>query len=144
MIFCSLIFVQCKDKKESTVSEVQTEMEEESNKGDIQKLKIIEGFSDRESDNFEVENASLEGDILSIDISYSGGCEDHEFDLYFNGAYMKSLPPKANLFLKHNANGDACRSMIKQTLRFNIKKVKASYDSVILYLNNYTEQIVYK
>lgn len=71
-----------------------------------------------------VDSLAIKGDVLSIFVNYSGGCKDHSFDLYSNGMYAKSLPPKLTLFLKHTDNDDGCRSLISQELKFNISAVK--------------------
>lgn len=71
-----------------------------------------------------VDSLAIKGDVLSIFVNYSGGCKDHSFDLYSNGMYAKSLPPKLTLFLKHTDNDDGCRSLINQELKFNISAVK--------------------
>jgi hypothetical protein len=76
------------------------------------------------NDPVTITKLSIEGNILFIDVEYSGGCKDHDFRLFYNNIYMKSMPPKATLFLVHNANEDACREMISKTLSFNISAIK--------------------
>ncbi len=71
-----------------------------------------------------VEKASIDGNILNLEVSYSGGCEDHSFELISNGMYKKSMPPQLNLYLKHTNNGDACRKLVMDTLQFNIEDAK--------------------
>ena len=75
--------------------------------------------------NFQVLNMSVEKDVLNVVVSYSGGCEEHEFNGYFSGGWAKSLPPQASIEFEHlNPNNDACRSMVKDTLRFNAKPLQ--------------------
>lgn len=74
---------------------------------------------------FKVFSWTIEGDILKIGVSYSGGCEEHTFKAYYNGAWMKSLPMKGNVFLEHIVEKpDPCRELVKQTLEFNISKMR--------------------
>lgn len=74
---------------------------------------------------FKVSSWTIEGDILKIDVSYSGGCEAHSFKAYFSGAWMKSLPMKGNVLLEHVVEKpDPCREMVKQTLEFDISKMR--------------------
>lgn len=75
-------------------------------------------------DAIVIDSLSLQADVLSIFVNYSGGCKEHSFQLYFNGMYSKSLPPQANFVLKHEANGDACRQLILKELKFNIADAK--------------------
>jgi hypothetical protein len=57
-------------------------------------------------DAYNVKNILLEGDILNIEISYSGGCKNHSFCLIAWNYFLESYPVKANLLLSHNANDD--------------------------------------
>ena len=74
-------------------------------------------------DFVNINNLSITGDILEIDITYSG-CEKHDFTLYGNRAYQKSLPPKIGLALIHDAHGDKCRKQSTKKLYFNIKDIR--------------------
>lgn len=84
---------------------------------------IASGVSNFEN-NFTINKLSIEGDILTINISYSGGCKDHEFNLYGNEALMKSMPPKKSLFLEHLNNNDECEGWITQILKFDLTPIK--------------------
>jgi hypothetical protein len=91
----------------------------------IESIIVQQGFVKPESSApFDVVKTSIEGNILTIEVSYSGGCNEHVFKLYFDGSYMKSLPPKANFILTHYNNGDACRSIVEKTLKFDISKAQ--------------------
>jgi hypothetical protein len=70
----------------------------------------------------DIIKTTIEGNILTIVVSYSGGCAEHEFKLYFDGNYKKSLPPKVDFILTHDNKGDACRSIVEKTLKFDITK----------------------
>lgn len=71
-----------------------------------------------------VDSLAISGDVLSVFVEYSGGYKKHSFDLFSNGMYAKSLPPKLTLFLKHTDNDDGCRGLINQELKFNISAIK--------------------
>jgi hypothetical protein len=64
--------------------------------------------------------ASLAGDCLELKLAYSGGCKEHDLDLYWNGSWDKSKPPVAHLHLSHNANGDACEAIKSAKLGYNL------------------------
>ena len=99
------------------------------------------------NDPFTIKKMSLDGNILNIEVEYSGGCKDHDFKLYFNQIYMKSLPPKAKFFLVHNANGDACRELISKTYSFDISPAKypdGKTSEIYIMLDGYEESILYK
>jgi hypothetical protein len=79
-------------------------------------------FKSENSAMFDILKTSLEGNILTVVVSYSGGCKEHDFKLYFDGNYKKSLPPKADFILTHDNQGDACRSIIEKNIKFDISK----------------------
>src|SRR5687767_4876565 len=61
-----------------------------------------------ESDPFLLLNAEISGNCLVVEVEYSGGCGGDTWTLAWNGNLMKSLPPKANIYL-HLKDEDACR-----------------------------------
>ncbi|MDA8714780.1 hypothetical protein N9M27_02785 [Flavobacteriales bacterium] len=74
-------------------------------------------------DFVNINSLSITGDILEIDATFSG-CGKHDFTLYGNRAYQKSLPPKIGLALIHDAHGDKCRKQSTKKLYFNIKDIR--------------------
>jgi hypothetical protein len=96
-------------------------------------------------DPFTLQNASLEGCLLTVDVSYGGGCEEHEFELFMSpSVFGESFPAQANLWLKHNANGDICRAVVSDKLEFDITAVIEQYraqhgkdDEIILNVYGY-------
>lgn len=113
-------FNSCKlCKKKDTVENKETKTEI------VSEIIVQKGFVKPEtSDMFDMVKTSIEGNILTVEVSYGGGCNEHEFKLYFDGSYMKSLPPKANFILTHDNKGDACRSIVEKTLKFDISKAQ--------------------
>ena len=92
--------------------------EENTEQAQVEKAIIAKEIPD--SDLVTISSATLSGNTLSINISYSGGCEEHDFQLYGSMAVMKSMPPKRAIKLVHTANGDSCREFKEKTLTFNI------------------------
>ena len=70
-------------------------------------------------DPFRLDSAYVDDDWLMMQVSYSGGCRDHEFNLW-------KLPPNAldpppvELALSHQANGDMCEGYITRWLTFSL------------------------
>lgn len=97
--------------------------------------------------DFHIQDLSVEGDIATVIVNYSGGCNEHKFNAYFNGAYMKSLPPKATVFIEHDNGGDNCRKLVVDTLYFDLTAVRYSPDkegTVIVGFNGGDKTIEYK
>jgi len=75
------------------------------------------------SDAFKMIAASVEGDVLRVKVSYSGGQADHQFTLYWDGIVARSYPGRTSVWLKHDANGDAAEALIEQTVEFDLTTI---------------------
>jgi hypothetical protein len=81
-------------------------------------------------DPFWLEDLSIDGDVLTISLTYSGGCNDHDYQLYMSpAAFMESYPVQANLYLWHNGYDDACDAIIGEDVRFDITPIAMLYGS---------------
>ncbi len=88
-------------------------------------------------DPVNIRDASQMGDFIVLDVSYSGGCEEHEFQLETKGDFTATYPPEVDITLKHNSNGDRCRGVMDKKLWFDLSPLK--YDGtnrIILVLTN--------
>lgn len=75
--------------------------------------------------DFSVLKWSVKRDTLIAIVRYSGGCKEHNFNAYFSGAWLKSLPAQAVVELEHiNLENDPCRSLIKDTLKFDLTSIQ--------------------
>jgi hypothetical protein len=77
-----------------------------------------------------IEVARIEKDTLRLSVSYTGGCAEHDFQLVAWNYFSKAEALQAKLLLAHNANGDACKAIIKEALRFDISPLAAEYHRV--------------
>lgn len=113
---------------------------------EIQQLIIDEGFvPPRENAAFEVDGMEMIGSELHLRVTYSGGCEEHQFNLYFNKQYAKSYPPQATLFLEHIDNNDRCRAMITKEIVFDLTGIEYPGTSeLVIRLNNTDKKLSYK
>lgn len=95
---------------------------------------IILSFGTTRSDYFmapyAIENARIDGDSLYLQVSYSGGCEEHLFELVALNDFLGSQPVQADLLLTHDANMDNCESLIKEELQFSLLSIKEEYKIV--------------
>jgi len=95
----------------------------------------------RNSSDTQIINTFLADSILTLNISYSGGCEKHSFELIGSKMIQRSLPPVRGIMLIHHANNDDCRELIKQELRFNVNKFKFQSDGIMLNLKGWGPKI---
>jgi len=98
-------------------------------------------------DPFTLNDVSLDGDILTLNIRYSGGCEEHDVQLFMSpSAFMESNPVQAALYLRHDAHNDPCDALITTDVRFNVRPIAEQYrrdygglDTIILNVFPYFE-----
>lgn len=88
-------------------------------------------------DPVNIKDARQMGDFVVLDVSYSGGCEEHVFQLETKGDFTSTYPPEVNITLKHNSNGDRCRGIMDKKLWFDLSPLKYDGTSrIILVLTN--------
>jgi hypothetical protein len=93
-----------------------------------------------------INDVKLNGNTLMMSISYTGGCAKHTFDLIGSEMISKSLPPIRSVSLIHNANDEACKREMFDTLYFDITNLayKKEVGSVIkLYIAGWKDQVIY-
>lgn len=104
------------------------------------------GETDQTSDNFSITDVRVKGNTLSIDVNYSGGCEEHQFEMVGSKNIAKSLPPIRSIQLVHKANGDKCKKLVMQTIEVDIKALahkQESGDKIFLTLDGWKDRIEY-
>lgn len=70
---------------------------------------------------------ALDGDTLTLSIQYGGGCRVHRFALLVDPAFRESDPVQVSARLAHDADGDMCRALISEDLRFDLSPVRRHY-----------------
>lgn len=93
-----------------------------------------EAFGDcsaEEGDETSIEDARIESGELLLDVSYGGGCEEHDFQICWpDGSFMESDPVQVSLDLWHDAHDDGCESWLSETLTFDLAPLaEAWHDS---------------
>ena len=151
LLMFAMALIACKSSKTSleqkeVVIQEDNRAEESLSRDSIKEVIINSAFvkSDSLMKTMKINKVRINGDVLAIDVQYSGGCKDHEFDLYFTGNYMKSFPPQAELFLIHENNGDMCRKLIMKTLYFSLKNIQTKDGELYIRIDDYKEFLIYK
>jgi len=75
-------------------------------------------------------NTYLSGDTLFFEISHSGGCEEHFYEVRFNRVENVT----AYIFIYHNANGDMCEAYLTRNLKSNLQTLLVRDDFAGLFL----------
>ena len=64
---------------------------------------------------------SFEPGVLALNVSHSGGCGDHEYQLCWGGDLVPdTLIPEVHLKFSHFNRDDACEAMVSETLRYDL------------------------
>ncbi len=74
-------------------------------------------------DAIRIASARIEGTTLLVEVEHGGGCAEHEYALYWNGACGESYPLSCGVRLVHDAHGDMCRAMLSRKLRFDVSAI---------------------
>ncbi len=61
--------------------------------------------------------------VITVDVSYGGGCKEHDFKLKFKGGCMESYPVQCHLVLEENSHGDMCEAMIGKRVQFTFAEL---------------------
>lgn len=65
------------------------------------------------------------GNYWDVIVEYSGGCEEHVFNLALNKAEESDSKTQVELVLWHDANGDACEALVRDTLKLDVNRASA-------------------
>lgn len=72
---------------------------------------------------YSINNVKRVGDFMQINLSYSGGCKIHDFEIIWDGIVYTDEPCHMNLLLIHNANNDTCEALITKTIVVNLEEL---------------------
>lgn len=141
------IIIACGTKKKATITkeiEVINPTTEVQTKE--QYPQAILGPTNQKSDSYKIISVEIERNFMIIEVTYSGGCETHEFSLYGNEAITRSIPPNRSLQLVHKSNGDMCKALVTEKLKFSISILAQNYEKnnlIKLNLTNFDKTFEY-
>ena len=93
--------------------------------------------------DFEIKEAVITDSLLTINFKYKG-CENDNFDLVFNGNFLKSYPPKATLYLVKKSVSADCNKEMTKVLSFVLTPVKyTGGKTLIISLPKYEPKVLY-
>jgi len=71
------------------------------------------------TDYYSIDSLFIHNNCLNIWVSYSGGCGDADFNMYYTDKLIDTTPPKTKLRLQLIDN-DPCRAIVQQKLFYNL------------------------
>lgn len=113
---------------------------------EVVKVKAEQKELGGKSDPFTITAVEVRGNLLYIDLEYSGGCEVHYFKVNGSPMIAKSLPPIRAIEVLHEANLDSCRELKEVKLEIDVKALayKQEKGSEIYFtLEGYKDKIKY-
>lgn len=78
-------------------------------------------------DHYVLNEVTVNGDTLALNVSYGGGCELHEFTLVISGSFVDAEPVELRVVLAHNANNDSCEAFLTEEYTFDLDVIKTRY-----------------
>jgi hypothetical protein len=78
-------------------------------------------------DRYRLNDIKIMGDSIVINVSYSGGCRDHEFNLIAKNYFGDTNLPKTELVLSHNSNMDPCEAYPTEEYIFVLSPLKYEF-----------------
>lgn len=157
LICITISMISCKSRKiteSPTTSETyQTELTVDEPRDSTSILPIsINPMNNMKDlgDPYKILTARIQDDKLWLEISYGGGCKEHAFEMLFNKAYQEQNNKETggssliSLSMKHEGNEDACRSIVRQNLRFDLTSIQnEGYKKLNIRLSSWEEVLVY-
>jgi hypothetical protein len=72
----------------------------------------------------KIDTAFVNGDILTLKISFFNVCKTDTFELVGNGKFAKSNPPLTGLFIRRKASNVDCKTNLTKELKFDVSALK--------------------
>lgn len=88
---------------------------------------VVADGRDWGDDPYKVNSAAIDGDRLTISVSFSGGCRRHDFTLVVSPTFRESDPVQLPAVLAHEANGDTCEAYPTESHVFDLTLVRTRY-----------------
>jgi hypothetical protein len=131
ILFLGISFNNCKSTRKTTDSEKDTK-----------KLETIalytEPIDSLKTDYYDIDSVSLNAQALKVYVTYSGGCGEATFEMFYKPQLMTVLPHR-NLLLLKLTDDDPCRELIQKELIYDLSifKKEAKDGGVIIILDKY-------
>lgn len=72
-------------------------------------------------DAHRLEAFEIDGDVLRLTVSYTGGCEAHRFEVLAREITWGRESLEAELSVAHDARGDSCKALIREQIEFSLE-----------------------
>jgi|GEM_PF-616901 len=92
-----------------------------------------DGKGEEESADFDILEVSREGNLLKVSVSYEGGCDDHTFEVVWDGVVLEIFPCRTGLLLSHKKDSDGgCNKVVNEILEIDLADLFGSANAETL------------
>lgn len=92
----------------------------------------------------QILSSSLKDSVLSVSISFTG-CKGDIPELVFDGSYLKSYPPKAQLYFRLKQGSKVCGETVKGDFSYNLSPIKSpGSKSLVILLPGNQENLTFQ
>jgi hypothetical protein len=81
-------------------------------------------------DELKISGGAIDGIVLKVEVSYGGGCGDHEFILLGRPDFKESFPVQIDLYVHHRNIDDYCDAIVSDTLCFDLRRIVELYEGI--------------
>ena len=120
------------------------------NQNECDDILFMQEYDPFPRDTFEINYAKIIENCIEINVSYGGGCENHQFYLAKIEPSCGTPPlPPTTLELRHNANNDYCEAYLTHSIFFDLEPIQIGDSTkmqLILITNlndNYSKELTY-
>ena len=135
------LMISCSNAKELE-PDVETDINTPQEENVIDGI-LVTDMGAYSSDPLGILNVVVEKDLMRVTVKYSGGCQEHGFELVGLKMISKSIPPQRSIKIFHTANGDDCRELIEETIVFDISTFAIGNGEVTLHLDGWGTPLSY-
>ena len=72
----------------------------------------------------KIDTAFINGDVLTLKISFNNSCKTDTFELVGNGKFAKSNPPLSAVFFRRKASQGNCKETLQKMLKFDVSLLR--------------------
>jgi hypothetical protein len=135
-LLVSLLLMSC-----STGKEIIPNVEEKSN------VIVAElGDLNTKSAPFKISSVQIVGNIMTLEVNYSGGCKEHDFKMIGSNMIAKSMPPIRSIKLIDSVMDDSCKKLEIKNITVDISALaykKESGSEIYITLDGWDQKIKY-
>ncbi len=88
---------------------------------------VVADGRDWGNDSYVVNSAAIDVHLLTIVVSFGGGCPRHDFTLVISETFKESDPVQLSAVLAHDANGDTCEAYPTESRVFDLAPIRTRY-----------------